>query len=74
MPSTTLVAAGFRAISAQPDATTIAAPWDEVREHLAGRFPKIGTLMDAAKAEALAFNASPDRAGQRAGAPTHSSG
>jgi len=73
MPSTTLVAAGFRAISAQPDATTVAATWDEVREHLVGRFPKIGKLRDAAKARALAFSASPDRTGQRSGAPTRSS-
>src|SRR5690606_17886205 len=33
--------------------------WDEVRDQLAGRFPKIGPLMDAAKAEVLAFTAFP---------------
>ena len=42
---------------AQPDAATVAATWDQVRDQLAARFPKIGPLMDAAKAEVLAFTA-----------------
>jgi transposase-like protein len=42
-----------------PDATTVAATWDEVRDRLAGRFPKIGPLMDDAKPEVLAFSAFP---------------
>jgi putative transposase len=56
-----LVAAVFRTIFAQPDAATVAvaATWDEVRDQLGGRFPKIGTLMDAAKADVLAFTAFP---------------
>ena len=54
-----MVAAVFRTIFAQPDAQTVAATWDEVRDQLAGRFPKIGPLMDAAKAEVLAFTAFP---------------
>ena len=33
--------------------------WDEVRDQLAARFPKIGPLMDDAKAEVLAFTAFP---------------
>ena len=37
----------------------LAATWDEVRDQLAARFPKIGTLMDAAKTEVLAFTAFP---------------
>jgi putative transposase len=61
---TDMVAAVFRTIFAQPDAATVAATWDEVRDQLGGRFPKIGTLMDAAKADVLAFTAFPDRAGQ----------
>lgn len=56
---TDMVAAVFRTIFAQPDAATVAATWDEVRDQLAGRFPKIGTLMDAAKADVLAFTAFP---------------
>jgi putative transposase len=56
---TDMVAAVFRTIFAQPDATTVAATWDEVRDQLGGRFPKIGTLMDAAKADVLAFTAFP---------------
>jgi putative transposase len=38
-----MVAAVFRTIFAQPDAATVAATWDEVRDRLAGSFPKIGT-------------------------------
>ena len=56
---TDMVAAVFRTIFAQPDATTVAATWDEVRDQLAARFPKIGPLMDSAKAEVLAFTAFP---------------
>jgi transposase-like protein len=54
-----MVAAVFRTIFAQPDATTVAATWDEVRDQLTKSFPKIGPLMDAAKAEVLAFTAFP---------------
>ena len=54
-----MVAAVFRTIFAQPDATTVAATWDEVRDQLAGRFPKIGPLMDEAKTEVLAFTGFP---------------
>jgi putative transposase len=56
---TDMVAAVFRTIFAQPDPKAVAATWDEVRDQLAGRFPKIGTLMDSAKAEVLAFTAFP---------------
>ncbi|EME65480.1 transposase [Rhodococcus ruber BKS 20-38] len=54
-----MVAAGFRTIFAQPDSATDASTWDEVRDQLAGRFPKIGPLMDQAKAEVLAFSTFP---------------
>ena len=54
-----MVAAVFRTIFAQPDADTVASTWDEVRDQLAARFPKIGPLMDGAKAEVLAFTAFP---------------
>ncbi len=56
---TDMVAAVFRTIFAQPDPKAVAATWDEVRNQPAGRFPKIGTLVDAAKAEVLAFTAFP---------------
>jgi transposase-like protein len=56
---TDMVAAVFRTIFAQPDAATVAATWDEVRNQLAARFPKIGPLMDEAKTEVLAFTAFP---------------
>jgi putative transposase len=45
-----MVAALFRTIFAQPDAKAVHATWDEVRDQLAKPFPKIGPLMDDAKA------------------------
>jgi transposase-like protein len=54
-----MVAAVFRTIFAQPDPDSMATTWDQVRDQLAGRFPKIGPLMDEGKAEVLAFNAFP---------------
>jgi putative transposase len=54
-----MVAAVFRTIFAQPDAATVAATWDTVRDQLAAAFPKIGPLMDDAKTEVLAFTAFP---------------
>ena len=54
-----MVAAVFRTIFAQPDPATVAATWDSVRDQLAAAFPKIGPLMDDAKAEVLAFTAFP---------------
>jgi putative transposase len=61
---TDMVAAVFRTIFAQPDAGTVAATWEEVRDQLTGRFPKIGPLMDDAKTEVLAFTAFPRTLGQ----------
>jgi len=54
-----MVAAAFRTIFAQPDAQAVDQAWDEVRDQLAARFPKVGPLMDDAKAEVLAFTAFP---------------
>jgi putative transposase len=54
-----MVAAVFRTIFAQPDPATVEATWDSVRDQLAARFPKLGPLMDGAKAEVLAFTAFP---------------
>ena len=54
-----MVAAVFRTIFAQPDAATVSSTWDQVRDQLAERFPKIGPLMDSAKHEVLAFTAFP---------------
>ena len=60
-----MVAAVFRTIFAQPDADTVAATWDQVRDQLADRFPKIAALMDDAKAEVLAFTGFPERTGPK---------
>jgi putative transposase len=54
-----MVAAVFRTIFAQPNPGAVAATWDVVRDQLAAGFPKIGALMDDAKAEVLAFTALP---------------
>src|SRR5690606_25206556 len=54
-----MVAAVFRTIFAQPDADAVSASWDQVRDQLAGMFPKIGPLMDDAKPEVLAFTGFP---------------
>jgi putative transposase len=54
-----MVAAVFRTIFAQPDADAVSATWDQVADQLSSRFPKIGALMDGAKAEVLAFTAFP---------------
>jgi putative transposase len=54
-----MVAAVFRTIFAQPDAAAVSATWDEVRDQLAKSFPKIGPLMDEAKAEVTAFTSFP---------------
>ena len=54
-----MVAAVFRTAFAQPDADAAARVWDQVRDQLASSFPKIGPLMDTAKAEVLAFTSFP---------------
>mgnify|MGYP000123729554 CR=1 FL=1 len=54
-----LVATAFRMIFAQPTADDVHAAWDKTRDELAARFPKLRPLMDAAKAEVLAFTAFP---------------
>ena len=49
-------------------------PWDQVRDQLTGSFPKIGPLMDEAKAEVLAFTAFPRAHWGKSGRPTRSNG
>jgi len=53
------VAAAFRAIFAHTTAAEVHAAWDKTRDEFAARFPKLGPLMDEAKAEVLAFTAFP---------------
>jgi putative transposase len=54
-----MVAALFRTVFAGIDAETVSAQWDHVTATLAERWPKAAALMDAAKAEVLAFTAFP---------------
>ena len=53
------VAAAFRAIFAHTKPSEVDAAWDKTRDEFAARFPKLGPLMDEAKAEVLAFTAFP---------------
>lgn len=46
-------------IFSQATAADVHAAWDKTREEFAARFPKLGPLMDEAKAEVLAFTAFP---------------
>ena len=54
-----MVTAVFRTILAQPDPDTVASTWDQVRDQLSDRFPKIAAPMYDAKAEVLVFSANP---------------
>jgi putative transposase len=54
-----MVASMFRMVFAQPDPKAVRATSEEVRDRLADSFPKIGPLMDDAKAEVLAFTSLP---------------
>jgi putative transposase len=54
-----MAAAVFRTIFAQPNPDAVSHTWDAVRDQRTAGFPKIGPLMDAAKAEVLAFTAFP---------------
>jgi len=49
----------FRTIFAQPDADTVSATWDQVRDQLGDRFPTIAGLMDDAKSRSSPSRASP---------------
>ncbi|MDT0203986.1 IS256 family transposase [Nocardioides sp. AE5] len=53
------VAAAFRAIFAHAKPEEVDAAWEKTRDEFAARFPKLGPLMDEAKAEVLAFTAFP---------------
>jgi len=53
------VAAAFRTIFAQTKPADVHAAWDKTRDEFAARFPKLGPLMDEAKAEVLAFTGFP---------------
>ena len=53
------VAAAFRTIFAQTKPAEVDATWETTRDEFAARFPKLGPLMDEAKAEVLAFTTFP---------------
>jgi putative transposase len=49
------VAAAFRIVFAQNTRGEVEAAWEKARTEFAARYPKVGPLMDEAKAEVLAF-------------------
>jgi putative transposase len=53
------VAAAFRIVFAQNTRGEVEAAWEKARDEFAARYPKVGPLMDEAKAEVLAFAAFP---------------
>ena len=53
------VAAAFAAIFAHAKPAEVDAAWEKTRDEFAARFPKLGPLMDEAKAEVLAFTGFP---------------
>lgn len=53
------VAAAFRIVFAQNTRGEVEAAWEKARDEFAVRYPKVGPLMDSAKAEVLAFAAFP---------------
>ena len=62
-----MVAAVFRTIFAQPDLASMTKTWDKVRDEPTARYPKIGPLMDAAKARSWPSPRSPASTGARSG-------
>ena len=54
-----MVAAAFRMVFMHPDATTVAAAWDDTTRLLTKQFPRVAELMTAAKTDVLAFTAFP---------------
>ena len=68
------VAAAFRTIFAQATPTEVDAAWEKTRDEFAARFPKLGPLMDEAKAEVLAFTAFPRAHWTKIWRPTRWSG
>ena len=51
----------------QPDAASVHAQYDRLVEAVAGKLPQVAEHLDAARADVLAFTASPRRSGARSG-------
>ena len=56
---TTMVAAAIRQVFVQPGHAAAVQSWRHVADQLRARWPKLGTLMDDAEADVLAFMAFP---------------
>ena len=69
-----MVAAVFRTIFAQPDPDSMATTWDQVRDQLADRFPKIGRRWTTRRSRSWRSTPSRERTGAKSGRPTRSSG
>ena len=57
----TVVAAAIRQAFVQPDQPAAVQAWRHVADQLRSRWPKLGTLMDDAEADVLAYTAFPAR-------------
>ena len=58
---TTVVAAAIRQAFIQPDHADATTTWRHVADQLRPRWPKLGTLMDDAESDVLAYTAFPSR-------------
>jgi len=58
---TTVVAAAIRQVFLQPDHASAVQSWRHVTDQLRARWPKLGALMDGAKADVLAYMAFPSQ-------------
>ena len=58
----------------QPDAASVHAQFDRVVDTLQDKLPKVAEHLDAARADMLAFTASPRRSGGRSGRTTPRNG
>jgi transposase-like protein len=58
---TTVVAAAIRQVFFQPDHASAVQSWRHVADQLRARWPKLGTLMDEAEADVLAYMAFPSQ-------------
>ena len=58
---TTVVAAAIRQVFLQPDHASAVQSWRHVADQLRARWPKLGTCMDAAETDVLAYMAFPSQ-------------
>ena len=65
----TMVAAAIRQAFIQPDHDSAVQTWRHVADQLRARWPKLGTFMDNAEADVLAYMAFPAQHRNRSSSP-----